>query len=111
MRYSATERPHACACGWSGKVLTWTLPQWNEDGRMACPNCGERVVEVVEVRPRQSHGIIPDNIPGGIEIRHGLCNEDGSPRRYDSKTDIRREAARRGMVISGETPKTSSPWF
>jgi len=49
-------------------------------------------------------GIVPDSIPGGIMIRHGICNPDGSPRRYDSKTDIRAEADRRGLTILGETP-------
>lgn len=111
MTYSCRARAHECACGWTGKVMLWTLPQWNEDGRLACPQCGERVTAVEEVAPTQAHGIIPDGIPGGLEVRHGLCNEDGSPRRYDSKTDIRREAARRGLVISGETPKPASRWI
>lgn len=42
--------------------------------------------------------VIGDDIPGGLEIRHGLCNEDGSPRRYYSKTEIAKEAKRRGLV-------------
>jgi hypothetical protein len=32
-----------------------------------------------------------------VTIRHGLCNADGSPRRYTSKSEIAREAARRGL--------------
>ena len=43
-------------------------------------------------------GVTPDDIPGGIDIRHGLCNPDGSPRRYYSKTEIAKEAARRGYT-------------
>ena len=111
MVHRCLERPHACECGWRGKVLRWTLEQWNEDGRLNCPACGARVTEVFEAAPNRAVGVIPDDIPGGIEIRHGLCNDDGSPRRYDSKTEIRREAARRGMVIHGETPNTGSRWF
>jgi hypothetical protein len=43
--------------------------------------------------------VIGDDIPGGIEIRHGLCDEvTGEPRRYYSKSEIAREAARRGLV-------------
>jgi hypothetical protein len=41
-------------------------------------------------------GVIPDDIPGGLEIANGLCNEDGTPRRYYSRTEIDREAKRRG---------------
>lgn len=33
-----------------------------------------------------------------VMIRHGLCHEDGTPRRYTSKSDIRKEAQRRGVV-------------
>lgn len=44
------------------------------------------------------YGVISDEIPGGIAIRHGLCNEDGSPRRYYSKSEIAAEAKRRGLV-------------
>jgi hypothetical protein len=42
--------------------------------------------------------ITPDDIPGGLEIYHGLCNEDGSPRRYYSRSEIEREAKQRGMT-------------
>lgn len=41
--------------------------------------------------------VIDDSIPGGVLIKHGLCNEDGTPRRYYSHTEMRLEAKRRGM--------------
>lgn len=44
------------------------------------------------------YGVIGDDIPGGLEIKHGLCNEDGSPRRYYSKSEIAREAKARGFT-------------
>jgi hypothetical protein len=46
---------------------------------------------------RGCYGVQDDSIPGGLLISNGLCNEDGTPRRYDSKTEIRAEAKRRGM--------------
>lgn len=58
-----------------------------------------------ESGPANTILISTDDIPGGVEIRHGLCNEDGTPRRYYSKTDIRREANRRGLTQKGDTPK------
>ncbi len=41
---------------------------------------------------------IADGIPGGVEIRHGLCNSDGSPRTYYSHSEIKREAEKRGFT-------------
>jgi len=47
---------------------------------------------------RGANSVIQDSIEGGIEIRNGLCNEDGSPRRYYSKSAIAAEAKRRGLT-------------
>ena len=44
--------------------------------------------------------VIPDDIPGGVWIRHGICNEDGTPRKYYSKSEMKREADRLGLVNS-----------
>jgi hypothetical protein len=88
-----------CSCGFRGLVFGWDY-----DMPLACPTCGQPTHDATE-RTGAAPGVIPDGIPGGIEIRHGLCNDDGTPRRYYSKTEIRREALHRGMVISGETPK------
>jgi len=50
-------------------------------------------------------GVIGDDIPGGIEIRHGLVNADGSPRRFYSKTEIKRAANEKGLSQDGDTAK------
>lgn len=88
-------------CGGSHKVLCW---DYELAEKAKCPSCGSETVPYTYSKGTAAPGVIPDDIPGGIDIRHGLCNADGSPRRYYSKTEIRREAARRGLVISGETP-------
>ena len=59
----------------------------------ACPTCGASTERIAAPYAAQS-----DDIPGGVEIRHGLCNPDGSPRRYYSKTEMTREAKRRGLM-------------
>ena len=66
----------------------------------------------------KSSGAISDGIPGGLWIKHGLCNLDGTPRRYDSKTEMKREAAKRGLVQhvvhkgtkDGDKSKHTSRW-
>jgi hypothetical protein len=69
--------------------------------------------------PGASNSVIDDSIPGGIEIRNGLCNDDGSPRRYYSKADIQREATRKGLFNcvrhmgnrGGDKSKHTSRWI
>lgn len=88
-------------CGHRAKVFGWS----HELPFQCQGTCGSNNYMPVSSGPSQTLMIAVDGIPGGIEIRHGLCNEDGSPRRYDSKTEIYREANRRGYTISGDTPK------
>lgn len=79
---------------------------------MTCENCGAKPNSIVihgsqlwcwpchntaKGETSSSAGVIGDDIPGGIEINHGICNEDGSPRRYYSKSEMVREAKRRGL--------------
>lgn len=47
---------------------------------------------------RVSFNVQDDSIPGGIWIKHGLCNEDGTPKRYDSKSEIRRAEKEKGWT-------------
>lgn len=71
-------------------------------GHPKCPECGEQTVNFWQSPTNQEYGkptnVIGDDIPGGVEIRHGICNEDGTPRVYYSKSEMRKEAARRGLV-------------
>lgn len=58
-----------------------------------CPKCRERTfMRVLTKAP----GVIGDEID--ITIRHGLCNADGSPRRYRSKAEIKLVAKQRNLV-------------
>lgn len=65
-----------------------------------CEKCGHEM-QVGEY-PFCPHGrgtgvVVGDDIPGGVLIEHGLCNEDGSPRRYYTKSEMKAEADRRGL--------------
>jgi len=55
--------------------------------------CGAQTQRVWLTTP----AVIPDSIPGGIEIAHGLCNADGTPHRYYSRSEMRDEARARGL--------------
>lgn len=62
---------------------------------VTCPKCGKPTERAWIGKPA---AVVQDSIEGGIWIRHGLCNEDGSPRKYYSKSEIAAEAKRRGLI-------------
>lgn len=46
----------------------------------------------------KANGVVDDSIPGGLEIKNALCNSDGTPKRYDSHSDIKRAAEAAGWT-------------
>lgn len=77
---------------------------WSNEPIPKCPECGSEA-EDSWGRVNAAPAVHGDEID--IMIRHGICNDDGTPKRYTSKAEIRRAAAEKGLVIMGETPKTS----
>lgn len=72
---------------------------------MTCDRCYRPLTEgahglgVCPLEPRRVSFVVrPDSIPGGVLIAHGLCNPDGSPRRYDSQSEINLECQKRNLV-------------
>jgi hypothetical protein len=91
---------HCEECDFTGKALGW-----DTDFPLTCPSCSSTATFLTYEAKGSSAGVIQDSIEGGLEIRHGLCNPDGSPKKYYSKTEIRRAANERGYTIGGDTPK------
>lgn len=68
--------------------------------------------------PTNRGTVIGDDIPGGVLIHNGLCNSDGTPRRFYSKTDIKRAAEAKGLVnrvehigrSGGDSSKHTTRW-
>lgn len=82
-----------------------------------CEKCGQELQ--VGDFPYCPHGrgtgvVVGDDIPGGLLIEHGLCDEKtGKPVRYYTKSDIAREAKARGLqnvVRHIEGSKHTSRW-
>jgi hypothetical protein len=81
-----------------------------------CPRCGEQLIDCFEpveapevlcpeckvptkrIWIGKGAAVIQDSIEGGVLIHHGICNPDGSPRRFDSHSEIARAAKERGLV-------------
>lgn len=84
-------------------IFDLTCPQGHEQfdlylpvgSRPCCPTCGGPTETLWRGK---TACVIDDSIPGGIEIKHGICNLDGTPRKYYSKTEINAEAKRRGYA-------------
>ena len=71
-----------------------------------CERCYQDITDATEhglnvcpLEPRRggTATVIGDDIPGGYEVKHGLCNEDGTPRKYYTKSAMAQEAKRRGL--------------
>lgn len=71
------------------------------EGQYACDNgritfsqpCGGTLERAWLTKPPS---VIGDECD--VWIKHGICNEDGTPRRYRSKAEMRLEAKRRGLI-------------
>ena len=96
-------------------IVTGTeLYELVHDPNPPCPQCGNPTERIAGMR-----GAVDDSIPGGVEIKHGLCNPDGSPRRYYSHSEMRKEAAKRGLVEfvrhvpdrGSDKSKNTSRWY
>jgi hypothetical protein len=72
---------------------------------MTCERCyqptteGEHGVGLCPFLPRDiGLSVVGDDIPGGLWVEHGLCNPDGTPRKYYTKGEMAREAKARGLI-------------
>ena len=66
-----------------------------------CPDCNEPTETLWRT---YGAAVARDDIPGGIAIRHGICNDDGTPKVYYSMTEIRRAANEKGLKMADDTP-------
>lgn len=92
-------------CESCDKKLGWLC--WDHElDKQVCPACNAPVVLYIPERSK-APGIVTDDFPGGVEIRH-LSNK---PERFYSKTEIKRACNERGWTQLGDTPKKYRvPW-
>jgi hypothetical protein len=74
-----------------------------------CPKCNKSL-EVGEwpfcPHGPSNWGVIGDECD--VWIKHGICNPDGTPKRYRSKADMREAAFNAGLVQGGDTPRRNA---
>lgn len=73
-----------------------------------CEKCGHILtIGMFPFCPHAKYGgdVIGDEID--VWVKHGLCHEDGSPRRFRSLSELKREAYAQGYSVGGDTPKVN----
>lgn len=71
------------------------LDHLERDEDKSRPDCCGTAMERVFL-PTQRNNVIGDEID--VEIRNGLCMPDGSPRRFRSRTELRKAEQKAGML-------------
>lgn len=61
---------------------------------LPCPTCQSPTRRVLVGR---SAPVFDDSIPGGVMMENAICNLDGTPKRYDSHSDIKRAYKAAGL--------------
>ena len=61
--------------------------------------------EATKHKSNQAAYVIGDDIPGGYEVKHGICNPDGTPKKYYTKSSMRQAAFEKGLFQADDTPK------
>lgn len=67
-----------------------------DDGVIQPCECGGTMGRIY--LPTNRPTVLQDTIEGGLLITNGLCNPDGSPKRYYSRSEIRKAAEKAGMT-------------
>lgn len=72
---------------------------------MTCERCykpldeGEHGLGLCPLEPRRAqYAVWQDTIEGGLEISNGICNEDGTPKRYYSWSEIAAACKAKGVI-------------
>lgn len=60
----------------------------------SCHKCGQPTERLW--KGSSTAGVISDECD--VWVKHGICNADGSPRHYRFKSEMKAEAARRGLI-------------
>jgi hypothetical protein len=81
-------------CGWQKIDAFVTVGE--ADSYPECGTCGGGVRTVRLFLPQSVAHMHGDECD--VTVRHGLCHEDGSPRRFTSKSEMRRVAAQLGYT-------------
>jgi hypothetical protein len=90
-RHTYRERRFGCrACDTEARV--W---QWETDWPPDCPQC---LFPMTPVLPPADRGPTVIGDACDVVIEHGICWPGGAPRRYTSKSEMKKEAQVRGLI-------------
>jgi hypothetical protein len=68
----------------------------------ACGGVRRQIAER-DVREKRANAVHGDDIPGGMTFKHGICHEDGTPRTFYTRREIREATRKAGLLSMEET--------
>ena len=78
---------------------------WDYELPASCTECGHTLVwDNSNIESYPAPAIAGDEL-NHYAANHGVCHPDGSPRKFNSKTELKRALNEAGLCISGDTPK------
>lgn len=80
-----------CPCGHT--VIDYLERDGSPERPLVCPTCSAKTLDRVLIGGQSAH-VHGDECD--VWIKHGLCNEDGSPRHFRHKSEIARAAREAG---------------
>src|SRR5712692_10951246 len=90
-------RHYECPCG-----LKLSEYRWGNMDPPVCTACQKFMSDVGYLKSNKAPSVHGDSID--IEVRHGICHDDGTPRRFTSKAELKRVAHEAGLSVYGDTP-------
>ena len=99
MAHMTTWHLECSSCGLDAAVLCWDY----EVSQKKCSSCGGQLEHVI-LKFGKAPGVIGDEL-NNYSARHGVCHPDGTPRKFNSKTELKQALNEAGLTIHGDTPK------
>ena len=79
---------------------------WDYELPQPCSTCGHAMY-MQSFKLDKAPTVIGDELIN-YAAKHAVCNPDGTPRRFDSKTELKQALNEAGFTIYGDTPKPYS---
>jgi hypothetical protein len=99
---------YVCPCGY--QALDQYESKRDNPTVRVCPACQATALERTCLPGKgQGTNINPDDIPGGLAMRHGVCHEDGTPRVFYSRSAIRAALKAKGYVWGVDVKHVGKP--
>ena len=87
-------------CTYCGAVAIDVIERMADNEPKVCGDCNhDTLVRAVGGSlPGHGRSVNADDIPGGLAMKNGICNADGTPKMFYSRSEIRAACAEKNMI-------------